>query len=193
MVRVKEYEAPKINIREIHRYAGEREATDELSSLIDDCLDEILEGLTYKVAFLEVDVKIFDNEIDLGNIKLRSRALAKNLSGCERAVIFAATVGLLPDKLVARSLVTSPAKALVFDAIGAERIESLCDAFCTDIKNESGKKTRPRFSAGYGDLSIEVQREFFRLLDCPKNIGLTLGESLVMTPSKSVTAIVGIS
>ena len=110
------------------------------------------------------------------------------------AIIFAATVGLAPDRLVARNLVSSPTRALVFDAIGAERIESLCDAFCEDIKAKIGneKKLRPRFSAGYGDLDIEVQRDIFRLLDCPKNIGLTLTESLLMTPSKSVTAIIGI-
>ena len=107
-----------------------------------------------------------------------------------RAIIFAATVGLAPDRAIARYGVSSPTKALVFDAIGAERIESLCDCFCKEIGNE--KKLRPRFSAGYGDLSIGVQRDIFRLLDCSKNIGLTLGESLIMTPSKSVTAIIGV-
>ena len=56
-----------------------------------------------------------------------------------------------------------------------------------------GKRTRPRFSAGYGDLPLGVQREIFAALDCPKHIGLTLNDSLLMSPTKSVTAIVGIS
>ena len=50
-----------------------------------------------------------------------------------------------------------------------------------------------RFSAGYGDVPLELQRDIFALLDCPRRIGLTLNESLLMSPSKSVTAIVGIS
>ena len=52
---------------------------------------------------------------------------------------------------------------------------------------------KPRFSPGYGDLSLEMQRDIFRVLDCPRKIGLTLNESLLMSPSKSVTAIIGIS
>ena len=195
MVTVKEFSAPQVNKREIHRYSGERVASEEISSLIDECLSEISPHLTYKVAFCEVCVDISGNEVDLGFIKVSSSALAKNLSGCKRAVVFAATVGLMPDRLVARYLVSSPTKALILDAIGAERIESLCDAFCKDLRegNNAVNALRPRFSAGYGDLSVEVQKDIFRLLDCPKNIGLTLGESLLMIPSKSVTAIVGIS
>ena len=189
-VNVREYEAPEVNKREIHRYAGERAATNALSALIDECLAEILPRLVYKVAFCEAEVKISGQTVDLGFGKIESRALTKNLSGCTRAIVFAATVGLAPDRLVARNLVVSPTKALVFDAIGSERIEELCDVFCADAAK--GRNLRPRFSAGYGDFSIDAQKDIFRLLDCPKNIGLSLTENLLMTPTKSVTAIVGI-
>ena len=85
----------------------------------------------------------------------------------------------------------SPAKALFFQAIGAERIESLCDTFCAELK-ENGLQLRPRFSPGYGDLPLDLQKDLFRVLDCSRKIGLTLNESLLMSPSKSVTAIIGI-
>ena len=45
----------------------------------------------------------------------------------------------------------------------------------------------------YGDLPLEMQKDIFNVLDCSKRIGLTLNESLLMSPSKSVTAIIGIS
>ena len=80
---------------------------------------------------------------------------------------------------------------MFFQAIGAERIESLCDAFCAEREAE-GLRLRPRFSPGYGDLPLELQRDLFRGLDCSRKIGLTLNESLLMSPSKSVTAIAGI-
>ena len=80
----------------------------------------------------------------------------------------------------------------MFQALGAERIESLCDTFCNDMNNELGVRLKPRFSAGYGDLPLEVQKDIFRVLDCPRKIGLTLNDSLLMSPTKSVTAIVGI-
>ena len=55
-----------------------------------------------------------------------------------------------------------------------------------------GKKIRPRFSAGYGDFKVENQRLFFEYLESTKLLGLTLNDSYLMSPSKSVTAIVGI-
>ena len=55
-----------------------------------------------------------------------------------------------------------------------------------------GRTCTPRFSPGYGDLPLETQRDVFRLLDCERKIGVWLNESLLMTPSKSVTAIFGL-
>ena len=102
-----------------------------------------------------------------------------------------AGAGLEIDRLIRRYTSLSPAKALFFQAIGAERIESLCDAFCEELKKD-GLQLRPRFSPGYGDLPMELQKDIFRVLDCPRKIGLALNESLLMSPSKSVTAIIGI-
>jgi len=84
----------------------------------------------------------------------------------------------------------SPVRALFFQAIGAERIESLCNAFCKDIKKDLN--ITPRFSPGFGDLPLELQKDIFFALQPHRNIGLTLNESLLMSPSKSVTAIIGI-
>jgi hypothetical protein len=121
-------------------------------------------------------------------MELTSRTLAKHLSGCQKAVVFGAAVGVGLDRLIAKSGMLSPAKGLLLQAIGTERIEALCDAFCAGL--EGGKM---RFSPGYGDLKLNAQQEIFALLDCPKHIGLTLNDSLIMSPSKSVTAIVGIT
>ena len=56
---------------------------------------------------------------------------------------------------------------------------------------EQGFKLHSRFSPGYGDVQLEVQRHFFSLLPCTQRIGLTLTDSLVMAPEKSVTAFIG--
>ena len=81
----------------------------------------------------------------------------------------------------------------MMQAVGAERVEALCDAFCEQFRRENGVGLRPRFSPGYGDLPLAAQRELFALLDCPRKIGLTLNESLLMSPTKSVTAFAGIT
>ena len=80
-------------------------------------------------------------------------------------------------------------------SIGTEHAEKLCDAFEKDIKQEFteiGFITKPRYSPGYGDVSIELQRKIFEVLQCNSKIGISLGENMLMTPTKSVTAIIGI-
>ena len=89
----------------------------------------------------------------------------------------------------------APASALLCQAIGAERIEALCDAFTDWLEAEvspRGLFLRPRFSPGYGDLPLTLQREILRALDSPRTLGITLNRSLLMSPSKSVTAIIGL-
>ena len=191
------YTAPPVNEREILRYIGVKDnnPSPELLALVRECLSSIEGKLKYKVCFGEFDLSLGES-VKLSDMNICSRDLLKNLSGCKSAFVFAATVGIEIDRLIARNSATSPTKALIFDGIGAERIESLCDAFCRDMaqnKAREGYSLRPRFSAGYGDFGIEVQRDIFRLLDCPKNLGLTLLDSMVMSPTKSVTAIVGVA
>ena len=104
-------------------------------------------------------------------------------------------MGLGIDRLINKYGRITPSRAVCLQAIGAERIEALCDEFCKDIAQkyaESCRKLRPRFSPGYGDLPLSLQRDILNLLSSEKRIGLTLNESLLMSPTKSVTAIVGI-
>ena len=56
-----------------------------------------------------------------------------------------------------------------------------------------GLKLRPRFSPGYGDFSIAHQRDITRELDTARRLGLTVTESLMLAPMKSVTAVIGLS
>lgn len=189
----KTYAEPPFCEREILRYAGCKEADGETAALLKDCIEEVRDKLTYKVCYREYDVTVEGDICELSDLRLRSRDLAANLKDSKRAVVFAATVGVGIDRLIAKYGRISPARALIFQAIGAERIEALCDRFCEDIGAEMNAKLRPRFSPGYGDLPLEAQKELFSVLEPAKRIGLTLTDSMLMSPSKSVTAIVGIS
>lgn len=184
------FPAPPVDFSEILRYAGVKGEDETLRALAESCVKETQGKLTYKVCWREFPVKIEENTVDFGFAGVRSAALAKNLLGCGRAVIFAATVGVEMDRLIVRASRLSPVKALMLDAIGGERVEALCDAFNEKIKAK--EKTRPRFSPGYGDLPLDFQKEIFRVLDCPRKIGVTLNDSLLMSPTKSVTAIIGV-
>ena len=177
--------------KEILRYMRCREATNEVTALLDESVEDLRQVVRMRAAWRTFPVSVEGDRVDLSFACVKSRDLAKNLAACDRAVIFAATVGLDVDRAIARAALTSPARALCYDAIGAERIEALCDCLNREITASAGD-TRPRFSPGYGDLPLDLQRDIFAALDCPRTIGLSLSESLLMTPQKSVTAIVGI-
>lgn len=194
MVHTKTFPLPPVNRREVLRYAGAKEETPEISRLLEESLAEAASVLTGSVCWQEFPLTGSEDILDLGFSRIKSDSLQRNLTGCNRVILFGATVGLGLDRLIARYGHLSPAKALMLQAIGAERIEALCDTFCDYIRWENqGLHLRPRFSPGYGDFPLQIQADIFRVLDCPRKIGLTLNESLMMSPSKSVTAIVGLS
>ena len=196
VVYARAFDAPPVSMDEALRYAGARGSADaEVSALARECLALAEGALEYKVCWCEVSLRREPEGVDLGFTRTGSKALGRCLAGCDSAVVFAATVGMGLDRLIHRAQTTSPARALMLQALGAERIEALCDAFCRDLAAraaERGRAARPRFSPGYGDWPLEAQRDIFRLLDCPRRIGLTLNNSLLMSPSKSVTAVVGL-
>lgn len=189
----KTYPEPPFCEREILRYAGCKEANGEISTLLNECIEEVKEKFTYKVCYREFSVTTDGEACDFGAFSVQSRNLGANLKKCKSVIIFAATVGVGVDRLIAKYGRISPAKALMLQAIGAERIEALCDAFCEDIENDMNMRLKPRFSPGYGDLPLEVQKDIFTVLDCSKRIGLMLNDSLLMSPSKSVTAFAGLT
>lgn len=191
MTFIRAYSAPELSRKEILRYAGCKSETDLPEGFLEACLNEALPVFSYKVCYSVFDIKVKDDECDFSAFKVKSKDLAKNLGSAKNAVVFAATVGVGIDRLISKYGEISPSKAVTIAAIGAERIESLCNTFCEDIKREYKTELKPRFSPGYGDLSLSVQKDIFSVLNCQKHIGLTLVDSMLMSPTKSVTAIAG--
>ena len=195
MICCRTFDLPPVNRKEVLRYAGTREETPEIARLLDSALAEVKPTFSGTVCWREFPLTRQDGMLDLSFVRVRSNALNRNLQDCDRIVLFAATVGLGLDRLIGRYSRVSPSRALMLQAIGAERIEALCDAFCEEIRQTAqaaGLHTVPRFSPGYGDFPLAVQTEIFQVLDCSRRIGLTLNQSLLMSPSKSVTAVIGL-
>lgn len=196
-VMTKNFEAPPVNPSEIFRYAfcGKNPAED-VRILAMASVEEALPVCSYKVCYVRMPIIREEGALDLGFGKIRSEGLYSNLEGCNEAVIFAATIGIGMDRLISKYGRISPSKSVMMQAIGAERIEALCDAFNMEIEAAAcseGKGTVFRYSPGYRDFSLTYQRGIFDLLKCNTAIGLSLNDSMLMSPSKSVTAIIGIS
>ena len=200
----KEQMSPVANdYSEIARYLGYQKIVvpdEQISALIKSSADEMLEVIQPQGVYEKFDLSVeYDEQKDFGSVifsdvKIESKDLARNLRDCRQVVLFAATLGPQCDQLIRRAQVKDQVKAAVFQATGAMYIEKCVDLLNEKIKQDAaaqGKTTRPRFSPGYGDVSLDVQKSFFRLLPCQR-IGLTLMDTLIMSPEKSVTAFVGV-
>lgn len=123
-----------------------------------------------------------------------SSGLARHLKGCDRLLLFGATLGTRVDIALRRISVRSIAEGAAAQAVAASLIESYLDQQEIVWKKDLPAvwQYRTRFSPGYGDWDLAEQQKIFRLLDCAKTIGLTLTAGGIMAPTKSVTAVIGI-
>lgn len=193
MIRVEKTEKVNIDTNEVLRYLGygKNKADEAVLSLIEKCKIEMTENCSFKACYDIFDISFSEDKVMFGNIETTSRSLKKNLKDCKKVIVFVATIGISTDRIIRKYSMTSPGSAVVAQAVGAVMIEEWCDILCERLR--SSGCLRPRFSPGYGDFALEHQKDIFELLDCPRKIGVSLTDSFLMVPSKSVSAIVGIS
>ena len=124
-------------------------------------------------------------------IAARSTWMRTRLQGAE-VVFLCGTIGAEFDAWQRRLSVTSAADALLSQQIGLDAVEKVMDELEEKAKAEvegEGRKLLPRKSPGYGDLPLELSRTILEELDAPRKIGVSITESNLLVPSKSVTAI----
>ncbi len=172
-------------------YAKGVQPTQEVIAIFDECERLILKAQDLKAVYEVFEIKSNGDELDLGFAKIKSHSLALNLKGCAKVALFAATAGAGVDRLIVKYSKISPSKAAVLQAMGAALIEGWCDEICACLRGKYNTNTS-RFSCGFGDCDITLQRDIFAALSVTKRLGITLSEDCFMTPTKSVTAMVGI-
>lgn len=182
----------RIEEREVLRYLGYRgnNADETVRGLIAEVSKEAERTITPKSMYKIASLNLHENGVAVDGVFIESRHLRRHLRNSDKVLLFAATLGTNADLLVRRLMVTDTAKAAVAQAVLAAYIESYCDGECEILAQKFGKLTR-RFSPGYGDLALTVQRDFFNLSDCTRRIGITLNNACLMLPTKSVTAFIG--
>ena len=189
----------EISEKEVLRYLGFRQHTPDENTLRFICAVEsaLQTEIRPKSIYGEFPLTFLSNrEVKIGDKVFESEKLRRHLNGCERILVFAATLGAGADSLLRRYSATDRAKAAVAQAVLAAATESYCDEVCAEIakkENKNGWYLRPRFSPGYGDMALTAQRDLFALLEITKRTGIVLTESCLMLPTKSVTAFIGLT
>lgn len=187
----------EINKAEAARYMGVRGVPDNsIQELLDRYEPVVREKLKGAYVWRETEVTFAAEGVLLGgvSIPLVGNSIRGHLKDCSRAVIMAATVSAEADKLIRQTSVTDMTGALAVDCLCSAAIEQVCSRAEEEIFAEIQASFRTwRFSPGYGDLPIGVQKELLLSLNAQRRIGLTVTDSCLLLPTKSVTAIIGIS
>ncbi len=189
-------EPRSVSRTEVYRYMGFRDGFPEphLQEIYEDVIARVAEAAVPKFCSADISVSVREDDVVLGSFSVKSKSLANHLSDCSEAVIFAATLGSGVDMLIYKYSMLSPAKAVAAQAAATAMIEMYADDICEIISNEEQSKNRfitSRFSPGYGDLTLDCQSKILDFLGTGKKIGLCLTDADMLTPVKSITAVVG--
>ncbi|MGL4873957.1 MAG: methionine synthase [Clostridium sp.] len=128
-------------------------------------------------------------------LNLKSDDIDNLLKDSEKIYLMAVTLGNDIEKLTRKYERLSMTDALILDACATTAIEEYIDNLEADIKVRELKEEENftfRYSPGYGDLSLDIQKEIINVLNCQRRIGLTVSENKILFPRKSVTAILGV-
>jgi len=186
------------NRAEVLRYLGYRdaEADEQTKSLMEDVTKELKAISTPKLVSRTTGIEHLPDGISCRDCKLMlpGKDLKRHLSGCTKAILLAVTLGVDIEKRLRVYEATDLVRAMMMDACASAMVEAVCEDF-TKQEAEKYKDSylTQRFSPGYGDLPLEIQPNFLRVLDTARKIGLTCNDSCLMLPRKSVSAIIGIS
>ena len=179
----------QIDQEEVLRYLGctsapDPQLLDQISRLGAELMAASVPRLVWRRLPLTKEHKYLLSGKDIRNL----------LRDCTELVLFAATLGAEVEGFLRRAQIRDMSQAVILDACADSAIENVCDHFCEDL----AALVHPcfltdRFSPGYGDMPLSHQSVLFDVLDVTRRIGVTLTDSGLMLPQKSVTAMIGIS
>jgi len=188
----------KLNQKEALRYLGYGQSAPDskVQDLLDEC-EEVLRSIAkprfvYKVFDIEVmqeGVKVINT-----NLIMPGNSIKEHLEGCEKAVLMGVTISLDVDRLLRKTQVNDMAKAVIIDSLASVAVEQACNKVEEFIKIELAEYNQTwRFGVGYGDLPLNMQGDFLAVINASKQIGLSASKGDMLIPTKSVTAIIGLS
>lgn len=186
-----------VNRTEAFRYLGIKGIPDNITlQLADECEKILIAEMTPKFCWTYAAIsECSDNSVRLSGyaLELKGKDISEHLKDCSGVVFLAATLGNNVDMLLRRMQAQDMAKAVIIDAMASAAIEQVCDETEKEIAEKlNNKHFTWRFSPGYGDFPIEIQKEFLYALNAQKVIGLCANSGGMLTPTKSVTAVIGV-
>lgn len=192
-------ELQSINKNEALRYLGyyDEQPTENILSALSECEQILLQTLKPRYIYRCFELaKVENDKISLKDcdLILSGTSISKHLYYCEKAVLMCATLSYETDRLINKSQVEDLAKAVMIDSLASAAIEQVCDQIEDEIREEFSEYSLTyRFSPGYGDLPLGSERDLLAVMDAQRKIGLCITDGDMLSPTKSVTAIIGLT
>lgn len=184
---------------EVLRYLGHhgQEISPEMEAELLCCMEKV-----YEEAIPRSVCQRFSLCREQGSIVVKGTALvltgediAHLLAGSEECFLLAVTLGSQVERLLGYTQRLSMTRALLMDCAATAMIEAVCDDLESRLRSQieqEGLELTWRYSCGYGDLPLALQKDFLAALNAQRRIGLTCNEDFIMIPRKSVTAVMGV-
>lgn len=185
----------KINLPEqidkkqwLHRLGVKGDADLDLMHLLEQAQVKLFEAAAPQGVFRLLSTDAFE---------LPGSAIKKHLAECSRMVVMAVTLGAGIDRLIRTAQIRDMAEAVILDSGASILAEQCADVLEKSVHSEIGFEEgralyfTGRYSPGYGDFPVEMQKQLLKAVDGTKAIGLTASENHILIPRKSITAIIG--
>ena len=169
--------------------------SEELISTVKNAFERLENNINPRCVFGRFNIIHFDGGIEIEGACIYSKNIEKLTSRSNECYLLAATLGHEADRQISISQQKNMLDGIALDACASVRIDAFIDYI---IKNKikpglkEGENLTPRFSPGYGDLNMNVTEDIIAILNASKYIGLSVTRSMMMSPIKSVTAIIGL-
>lgn len=192
------FKLTSINKKEALRYLGygDNAPNEKISAVIDDCEKQLLNVIQVKFLYNIFDISVNKDGVQIyeSNLVLTGKDIVNHLENCTKLAVMCCTLSFGADKLIRQYQVSDMTRAVISDSLSSAAIEQVCDYVEQEIKLKYPNMYQTfRYSPGYGDLNINIQKDILDLLQAQKKIGLCTNESFILTPKKSVTAFIGMS
>ncbi|WP_094606619.1 hypothetical protein SPSIL_059000 [Sporomusa silvacetica DSM 10669] len=185
-----------VDLEETRRYAGLGRKVDFSTPLLSEACKQaqllsIPKGVWQLYAYDQDAHTILADE----PVVLTANSIIKHLTGAVEVAVMAVTIGLpLEEEVSALFLKNQYTLGMLLDAAGTTAVEMSCAAVCSVIAQQAAQAglsaSRP-FSPGYSDWPLQLQPEILELATGAR-IGLSVTDTKMLVPRKSVTAIVGL-
>jgi hypothetical protein len=168
-------------------YKGGSFLSPDVDLLLRECIDEIC-----KIAEPRITYRSFG----VADVSIPGTSAEILLAQCDEVILMAATLGISVDRALSRAQIRDMTHAVILDSCAAAAIEEVSDDWQDALAAEylaKNKYLTHRHSPGYGDMPLSMQTQFVPLLNAERKIGLTTARNFLLTPTKSITGVIGVS